>query len=946
MTFKNRNPLVGFCLVVTLLGASQIAFAQTKPPNIVVIMADDAGYADFGFMNQFTGAQTEFKTPRLDQLAAQSIKFSNAYLPSSICSLTRAGLMTGKHPDSFGFSFNGLENDRPFDGLPLNQKTIFERVKELGYSTALVGKWHLGQEAEHIPTARGVDHFFGMWEAGSDYYPNGTNPAKIRRGDSEVSWWSEPSFNNVAADPAKGRYLTDAFGDEASKYIADHAGAASPFFLYAPLNAPHSPYQTKAQDYAQFPNLSGTRRSIAAMTLAMDRAIGAILDRIDDPNGDGDLSDSVADNTVVLFLNDNGGANSSYNNGPLAGYKASGWEGGIRTPMLVRGAGLVPGVFDQPVTALDIFNTVESIANAPLSTTNGVNLLPFLKGESTGPVHEAIVYRNRVNFAGIRVGEWKLTKPDTNSTWKLFRLAADGSGENVDLQTQYPEIVAELVKKYVAFDVTLDKARNSTPLKVHHNDVFIRRNDLGANTHWAWSGSFYSGDDPNATMALGWDDPSPNMVLVFTPNNAADYRSTNVVNRASSINRTLAAQGFQDIPGLGEVMLNEIRFEGTFAGSASRKATIDGKPLLFVKNLSGKAPGLRLDANKAAGPHGYAFNLDLNVLLYHDFIIEGNGNAAFRIGGSMNSFDPVSGIRKKGTSTVTFAGHNSFTGALIVEAGRVIIDGANAAVDRAKEVQVLAGGTLTLQSGLLRTEKLDVGQGVFNFLGGKVQARQIIGSLSHASGSVVIGDRLGPSTISGNFLQTGGDLTAIVNSSVVAPTSPWPPGPVATLAMINGTTSLAGSLIVQYDPSTYFPIGTTLTVLESLGGVQGAFSQVQVQGALYGTQWQVSYTANAVTLTRLVNSFNSADFDLNGRVDGNDFLVWQRNVGKLTPVGDANGDGLINAADLGILKLQYGMAIPSATLAQAIPEPAAGPMALLSISAMLLIRGSRQASNR
>ncbi len=153
---------------------------------------------------------------------------------------------------------------------------------------------------------------------------------------------------------------------------------------------------------------------------------------------------------------------------------------------------------------------------------------------------------------------------------------------------------------------------------------------------------------PNVAAGVGREDPCPELTLGFTVNNSADYTSTNNLNRASGLARPLLSQGLKDLPGLGEVMLNEIRLQGEFTSSGNRKATIDGSTLMFVKDLAGKAPTLRLDANQAAGPRTYTFNVDLNMYLYHDFEIVGDGNAKFRIGGAMSGFDPVSGVRKRG----------------------------------------------------------------------------------------------------------------------------------------------------------------------------------------------------------------------------------------------------------------------------------------------------------
>ncbi|RIK88183.1 MAG: hypothetical protein DCC67_00855 [Planctomycetota bacterium] len=654
--------------------------AALAAPNVVLIMSDDAGYADFGFMDRFTGQQTVFKTPNLDRLASESVAFSNAYVPSSICSATRAGILTGRYPEKFAFGYNALPEDYPYEGWTVDQVTLMERLKELGYQTGVVGKWHLGEQPQWRPESQGVDYFYGFWEGGTNYY-EGPPQVPIRRGATPIDWSAEPSFNNTPPDPSRGRYLTDALGDEASKYIAERAAGGQPFFLYLPFNGPHSPYDSKAQDDAQFvgSGLAGQRLTVASMTLAVDRAIGHVLSRIDDPNGDGDQSDSIADNTIVVFHNDNGGANVNYNNGPLAGYKGSGFEGGMRTPLLIRAPGLQPGVFDAPVTTLNLFPTLVTAAGGAMTTpADGVDLMPYLRGEVAGEPNPSIAYRNRANFAGIRKGQWKLTRPDALATWKLYRLNPDGSGEDVDLLAQHPEVASELIKEYVAFDVTLDKARNSGPWKVHTNDLFIRRNDAGPVTSWQHSTGWWNGDAPTLLASISREDPSPNFKLAFRPDANADYRSINDVNRASGIARNLLQQGLEDLPGLGEVMLNEIRLEGVFAGSANRKATIEGKPLLLVRDLAGKSPAIRLDAVQAAGPFTYTYNVDLDLYLYHDLVLEGDGNANFRIGGAMSSFDQPSGVTKRGTSNVTLTGHNTFTGELAIEQGEVTLDGAQA----------------------------------------------------------------------------------------------------------------------------------------------------------------------------------------------------------------------------------------------------------------------------
>jgi arylsulfatase A-like enzyme len=195
--------------------------------------------------------------------------------------------------------------------------------------------------------------------------------------------------------------VTDAFGDEATKFVADHANQADPFFLYVSFTGPHSPYpQAKEQDLAEFDStsLSGFRKNAAALTYAVDRNVGHILDRVSDPDGNGDTSDSIADNTIILFLNDNGapspidpqaGGQVVHDNSPLRGFKNNGWEGAVRVPMMIRAPGVDPGVYDEMVSALDFLPTfVQAAGGTPDANLDGVDLMPYLEGTQTGPVHD------------------------------------------------------------------------------------------------------------------------------------------------------------------------------------------------------------------------------------------------------------------------------------------------------------------------------------------------------------------------------------------------------------------------------------------------------------------------------------------------------------------------------------------------------------------------------
>ncbi len=658
------------------------------------------------------------------------------------------------------------------------------------------------------------------------------------------------------------------------------------------------------------------------MTLAVDRAVGNILSRIDDPNEDGNMSDSIADNTIVVFLNDNGGPTylnpNGYDNSPATGFKGSGWEGGLRTPYLIRAPGVAPGTFNPQVSSMDLFPTFVAAAGGQMTgPTDGVNLLPYLEGTQAGDVHDALFFRNFVNYSGVREGDWKLTKPFANEVWQLFHLNPDGSGETVDLSQQYPEIVAKMVRDFVAWEVTVDKPRNSNFPKVNDFDVFVRRNDLTRDANWGYSQSWRNGDNLDQIASLHKDDPSPNTVLVFTPRNDADYWSANTRNRMSGVSWNLLDQGVQDLPGTGEFMLNEMRFQGQFTGAVNRRATIEGKPVLFVNSLSGKSPGLRLDATVTGTNKTFFFTLNLDSILYNDFVIEGDGNATFEIGGVIRNFWNPAGVTKRGTSTVTLKGHNTYTGATIVEQGRIIVNGANAALDGTAAIQVQSGGRLTLQAGLIRTGVLDVRQGTFDFLGGTLQTDQVIGSLVNPAGSLMMGSDLLPGVISGDFTQTDGTLDLHWNPQSAAS--------IPSLLTIGGQAQLGGRLVVSFDEPDAFPYDLNLPLITATGGMSGSFSEVVVPDFPPDAQWSLNYSSNAVTLVvnQNVTIPDAADFNADGNVDGADFLIWQQNLESSGFQGDANRDGYINGADLTVWQSQFAGPPQQNSVAVQAPEPSA-----------------------
>lgn len=434
---------------IVLSGCVSVLFSlqvmASKQPNILLILSDDAGYADFGF----NGSQ-QMQTPSLDTLAKQGVKFAQAYVTAAVCGPSRAGMYTGKYQQRFGFEENNVPgymsksglmgNDM---GLPLDQLTLANYLKDLGYETALFGKWHMGDADRYHPTKRGFDEFVGFRGGARNYYELTPEQAKARpqdRLERGFAYFEESS-----------EYFTDLLADETIEFI--QRDRQTPFFVTLAFNAVHTPMEAKPEDIAKFPNLSGKRQQLAAMTLAMDVAIGRILQSLDD-NG-------LAENTLVVFTNDNGGPSDTNhsNNYPLSGTKANHLEGGIRVPMLMRWPNQIKAAsqFQAPVSFLDLLPTFVEVAGGNPKANkdlDGVSLLPYLQGKTTNRPHQSLFWKKE-NRGAIRDGDWKLLRfPDRPA--ELYDLSTDISEKN-NLATAYPEIVKDLFQKLFNWELTLER---------------------------------------------------------------------------------------------------------------------------------------------------------------------------------------------------------------------------------------------------------------------------------------------------------------------------------------------------------------------------------------------------------------------------------------------------------------------------------------------------------
>ena len=469
-------------------------------PNIVLIISDDAGYADFGFMDALTSRTTEVPTPELDTLRARGTLFSSAYT-GSVCSPSRAAITTGFYQNRLGYEYNinNLTSATARDGHFPETVTVFEWMKHLGYATGAIGKWHIGAMADdgaqpgNRPERQGVDTFLGLW-GGSRTYDVGVatlGEHLLRRTDvAPDGTITSTVLENEA--PWSGMNLTVALGEAAQNFITDRheavdeSGNPVPFFLYVAFTAPHGPLH-QSPDYND-PRISGIsdtkRRQYASMILTMDKAVGGILERLNDPDRDGDPADSIMDNTFFVFINDNGGPSSNASsNYPLRGYKGNPEEGGIRVPMFMAGAGIpVGGVYDFPVHSIDFVPTFARLAGGTDETTvdgvrldslDGIDIRPYLNGSINTPPHDLIVVR-KDDRVGLRKGDWKLTA--FNQTFRLYNLAND-IGESQNLAFAEPDILDDLIHELNLFDAGSDKPRhaalNAVPESINLNDGFI-----------------------------------------------------------------------------------------------------------------------------------------------------------------------------------------------------------------------------------------------------------------------------------------------------------------------------------------------------------------------------------------------------------------------------------------------------------------------------------------
>ena len=453
------------------VGAAGVAAASPSAakgkPNVIVILADDLGYADISAYGVH-----RINTPNIDSIGDQGVKFTDAYASAPVCAPSRAGLMTGRYQERFGFEYNDGPAKRDMAeglGMAVGEITLGQAMQGAGYHTGAFGKWHLGSQDQFYPTNRGFQEFVGFTPGQTQYIdpkaPGVHTFAAVDPAETEAKAKNAPTpvaatgprpvrppLNQIVEGPTRTvihneqEYLTDFWADRAVDYIHRNSGKAQPYFLYLAPNAVHAPLEVTDKYYQRFPYIKNERdRIYAAMTSALDDAVGRVLQEVKDSG--------QADNTLVYFMTDNGCA--GYFQGmcscePLRGGKLSHYEGGVRVPFMMRWPGkIAPHQVDHRVVSLmDVFPTSVAAGGGKLPTDriyDGVDLLPYVVGGDKRTPHDELMWRRRP-LVSIRKGDWKLWEsvgPVYGDYKLLFNLKTD-LNETTNVADKNPAKVKEL----------------------------------------------------------------------------------------------------------------------------------------------------------------------------------------------------------------------------------------------------------------------------------------------------------------------------------------------------------------------------------------------------------------------------------------------------------------------------------------------------------------------
>ncbi|MDZ8117068.1 sulfatase-like hydrolase/transferase [Pontiella agarivorans] len=429
----SRFILSMFTVCTAMAGAAE-------KPNILIILGDDLGYADVGF-----NGSVDIPTPNLDALAKEGLICTSAYSAHPVCGPSRAALLTGRSPYTLGGQFNIPYFNHQW-GVSTNEVFLSDILQDAGYFTGIFGKWHLGEGHEFQPNQRGFDEFYGHLGGGHKYFPEKywkEYERRLKAGDTKIPPNTTPQLRN--GKPAhETEYLTDAFSREAVDFIHKAKEREQPFFLYLAYNAPHSPLEAKAEDLEKMAHIPQKRRRIyAAMVHCLDYNVKRVITALKETG--------AYDNTLIIFLSDNGGLTGHASNAPLKGEKRDVNEGGYRVPMFWHWPGVVPAgrTFEYPVLTMDFYPTLARLAGASIpagKTLDGKDIWNDLLNDHNPHSDELIaVISHRPDYTDIagRRNEWKAVR--SGESWALYNLEQD-IGEQHDLSKQYPERLKDMVK--------------------------------------------------------------------------------------------------------------------------------------------------------------------------------------------------------------------------------------------------------------------------------------------------------------------------------------------------------------------------------------------------------------------------------------------------------------------------------------------------------------------
>jgi arylsulfatase A-like enzyme len=456
-------------------------------PNVIILFADDLGYADTGF--QPLGS-TDIITPNIDTIAENGVVFTAGYANGPVCSPSRGGLMTGQYQNRFALHDtpatwhmeDPATGEIMHDGIPTNMTCFAHRMQDQGYATCMIGKWHGGETREHYPPHRGFDEFFGFNNGATSYYPD----------ENENSNLNRRLMRGMFPVDQEDEYITDAFGREAADFINRHAH--EPFFLYVPFNAPHGPMTASTNhSHVVFGKDAGDltlREKLITMVYSMDLAVSNILDAV--------TSNGIEGETLIVFYSDNGGKpgnNESYNT-PLRGQKGDLWDGGIRVPFAMQWKGQIPeGLsYDFVVSGLDLMPTAVGMAGGTFTTNDivdGNDILPAVTGQTATPPNDIVLWWHNDRWVA-RDNEWKLVDHDKNSgTPPELYYIIDDMSETTDVYNDHPDVVARLYSHYTNTVAEFDLLTDAS----------------------IWSS--------NATYYLNIQDPANH--VIYEPTNAAEW---------------------------------------------------------------------------------------------------------------------------------------------------------------------------------------------------------------------------------------------------------------------------------------------------------------------------------------------------------------------------------------------------------------------------------------